>query len=164
MEQYVETEEMIYLPEEKETKVEGNLTIYTHKFYKQMKYVDKNLKETFGERIIDNSYITSKEEIEVEPNIVDQGNIKIINYMKKNKFTDKDGNVTYDEPIIYKTDTREIQTHYETHYETRYVYVDREDEEKKKEEEKVIELPKVEIKEEKGFFSKALDNILNFFH
>ena len=164
LEQYVETEEMIYLPEEKETKVEGNLTIYTHKFYKQMKYVDKNLKETFGERIIDNSYITSKEEIEVEPNIVDQGNIKIINYMKKNKFTDKDGNVTYDEPIIYKTDTREIQTHYETHYETRYVYVDREDKEKKKEEEKVIELPKVEIKEEKGFFSKALDNILNFFH
>ena len=33
---------MIYLPEEIDTKVEGNLITYTHNFYKQMKYVDKN--------------------------------------------------------------------------------------------------------------------------
>ena len=30
--------------------------------------------------------------------------------MKKNKFIDKDGNETFDEPIIYKTDTHVIQT------------------------------------------------------
>ena len=110
LEKYIESEEMIHLPEEIDTKVEGNLTTYTHKFYKQMKYIDKNSKETFGDKILENSYTTSKEEIEVEPSIVDQGNVKLTNYMKKNKFTDKDGNVTYDEPKIYKTDTYVIET------------------------------------------------------
>ena len=119
IEKYIESEEVIYLPEETDTKVEGNKTTYTHKFYKQMKFVDKNLKETFGERILHNSYTTSKEEIEVDPSIVSQGNIKITNYMKKNKFTDKDGNITYDEPKIYKTDTHETQT--VVHYKTEYV-------------------------------------------
>ena len=116
LEKYIESEEMIHLPEEIDTKVEGNLTTYTHKFYKQMKFIDKNSKETFGEKILENSYTTSKEEIEVEPSIVDQGNVKLTNYMKKNKFTDKDGNVTYDEPKIYKTDTHVIETRTETHY------------------------------------------------
>lgn len=116
LEKYIESEEMIHLPEEIDTKVEGNLTTYTHKFYKQMKFIDKNSKETFGEKILENSYTTSKEEIEVEPSIVDQGNVKLTNYMKKNKFTDKDGNVTYDEPKIYKTDTHVIETRIETHY------------------------------------------------
>ena len=110
LEKYIESEEMIHLPEEIDTKVEGNLTTYTHKFYKQMKYIDKNSKETFGDKILENSYTTSKEEIEVEPSIVDQGNVKLTNYMKKNKFTDKDGNVTYDEPKIYKTNTYVIET------------------------------------------------------
>ena len=110
LEKYIESEEMIYLPEEIDTKVEGNLTTYTHKFYKQMKYIDKNSKETFGDKILENSYTTSKEEIEVEPSIIDQGNVKLTNYMKKNKFTDKDGNVTYDEPKIYKTNTYVIET------------------------------------------------------
>ena len=110
LEKYIESEEMIHLPEEIDTQVEGNLTTYTHKFYKQMKYIDKNSKETFGEKILENSYKTTKEEIEVAPSIVDQGNIKLTNYMKKNKFTDKDGNVTYDEPKIYKTNTYVIET------------------------------------------------------
>ena len=110
LEKYIESEEMIHLPEEIDTKVEGNLTTYTHKFYKQMKYIDKNSKETFGDKILENSYTTSKEEIEVEPSIIDQGNVKLTNYMKKNKFTDKDGNVTYDEPKIYKTNTYVIET------------------------------------------------------
>ena len=109
LEKYIESEEMIHLPEEIDTKVEGNLTTYTHKFYKQMKYIDKNSKETFGDKILENYYTTSKEEIEVEPSIIDQGNVKLTNYMKKNKFTDKDGNVTYDEPKIYKIDA--IETH-----------------------------------------------------
>ena len=110
LEKYIESEEMIHLPEEIDTKVEGNLTTYTHKFYKQMKYIDKNSKETFGDKILENYYTTSKEEIEVEPSIIDQGNVKLTNYMKKNKFTDKDGNVTYDEPKIYKTNTYVIET------------------------------------------------------
>ena len=103
---------MIYLPEEIDTKEEGNLTTYTHKFYKQMKYIDKNLNERFGERILINSYITSKEEIEVEPSIIKQGNIKLFNYRKKNKFTDKDGNINYDNPKIYKTDKHETKVKY----------------------------------------------------
>ena len=52
LEKYIESEEMIHLPEEIDTKVEGNLTTYTHKFYKQMKFIDKNSKETFGEKIL----------------------------------------------------------------------------------------------------------------
>ena len=110
LEKYIESEEMIYLPEEIDTNVEGKKTTYTHKFYKQMKYIDKNLKETFGEKILDKSYFTYKEEIELPPNIVGNGNVKLTNYMKKNKFIDKDGNETFDEPIIYKTDTHVIQT------------------------------------------------------
>ena len=39
--------------------------------------------------------------------------------MKKNKFVDKDGNITYDEPKIYNTHTHEIQT--QVHYHTEYV-------------------------------------------
>ena len=109
LEKYIEIEEMIYLPEEIDTKVEGNLTTYTHKFYKQMKYIDKNLNERFGKKILINSYITSKEEIEAEPIIINQGNIKLINYRKQNKNTDKDGIITYENPEIYKTDKHETK-------------------------------------------------------
>ena len=97
---------MIYLPEEVSDKVEGNLTISTHKFYKQLKYVDRNLKETFGEKILYNSYITKKEIVEETPLINNEGNTQIIRYRRKNKYTDKDGNITYGEPEIYKTDTQ----------------------------------------------------------
>lgn len=110
LEKYNESEEMIHLPEEIDTNVEGNKTTYTHKFYKQMKFIDKDSKETFGEKILENSYITTKEEIEVDPTIVTQGNTTITNYMKKNKFTDKDGNVTFDEPRIYNSKTHVTQT------------------------------------------------------
>ena len=106
IEKYVESEEMIYLPEEVSDKVEGNLTISTHKFYKQLKYVDRNLKETFGEKILYNSYITKKEIVEETPLINNEGNTQIIRYRRKNKYTDKDGNITYGEPEIYKTDTQ----------------------------------------------------------
>lgn len=148
IEKYREIEEMIYLPEEIDTKVEGNLTTYTHKFYKQMKYVDKNLKETFGDKILYNSFITSKEEIEVEPTIIDQGNLKLTNYMKKNKFIDQDGNITYDEPKIYKTDTHEIQTKYV------HEYIPIKENENKKEKIEYA-LPGVKVEEMKDFGALA---------
>ena len=97
---------MIYLPEEVSDKVEGNLTTSTHKFFKQLKYVDRNLKETFGEKILYNSYNTYKEVVEETPLTKSEGNTQIISYRRKNKYTDKDGNITYGEPEIYKTDTQ----------------------------------------------------------
>ncbi len=108
IEKYIETEEMVYLPEEIDDKVEGNITTSTHKFYKQLKFIDKNLKETFGDKILCNSFKTYKEVVEDTPITKTVGNTKIISYRRKNKFTDKDGKITFDEPQIYKTD------HYET--------------------------------------------------
>ena len=118
IEKYIESEEMIYLPEEISDKVEGNLTTSTHKFYKQLKYVDRNLKETFGEKILCNSYNTYKEIVEETPITTTEGNSQIINYRRKNKYTDKDGNITYGEPEIYKTDTQitRVEIHTETIY------------------------------------------------
>ena len=107
---------MIYLPEEIDDKVEGNLTISTHKFYKQLKYIDKNMKETFGEKILYNSFKTYKEVVEETPVTQTEGNMKIVSYRRKNKYTDKDGNITYDEPIIYKTDKQITQVEYHTVY------------------------------------------------
>jgi GTP-binding protein EngB required for normal cell division len=110
IEHYIETEEMIYLPEETNSITEGNKTTITHLFYKQLKFVDKNSKETYGNKILVNSYNTYKEIIEEEPLTKNEGNTQIINYRRKNKYTDKDGNITYDEPEIYKTDTHVTYT------------------------------------------------------
>ena len=101
---------MIYLPEEINSTTEGNKTTITHNFYKQLKFVDKNAKENYGEKILVNSYNTSKEVVEEEPITRTEGNTKYISYRRKNKYTDKDGNVTYDEPEIYKTDTHVTHT------------------------------------------------------
>ena len=105
VEHYIESEEMIYLPEETNSKIEGNKTIITHNFYKQLKFVDKNSKETYGEKILVETYNTSKEIVEEEPLTRSEGNTQYISYRRKNKYTDKDGNITFDEPEIYKTDT-----------------------------------------------------------
>lgn len=105
VEHYIESEEMIYLPEETNSKIEGNKTIITHNFYKQLKFVDKNSNETYGEKILVETYNTSKEIVEEEPLTRSEGNTQYISYRRKNKYTDKDGNITFDEPEIYKTDT-----------------------------------------------------------
>jgi hypothetical protein len=105
VEHYIESEEMIYLPEETNSTTEGNKTIITHNFYKQLKFVDKNSKETYGEKILVETYNTSKEIVEEEPLTRSEGNTQYISYRRKNKYTDKDGNITFDEPEIYKTDT-----------------------------------------------------------
>lgn len=105
VEHYIESEEMIYLPEETSSTTEGNKTIITHNFYKQLKFVDKNSKETYGEKILVETYNTSKEIVEEEPLTRSEGNTQYISYRRKNKYTDKDGNITFDEPEIYKTDT-----------------------------------------------------------
>jgi hypothetical protein len=105
VEHYIESEEMIYLPEETNSKTEGNKTIITHNFYKQLKFVDKNSNETYGEKILVETYNTSKEIVEEEPLTRSEGNTQYISYRRKNKYTDKDGNITFDEPEIYKTDT-----------------------------------------------------------
>ena len=110
VEHYIETEEMIYLPEEINSTTEGNKTTITHNFYKQLKFVDKNAKENYGEKILVNSYNTYKEVVEEEPTTRTEGNTQYISYRRKNKYTDKDGNVTYDEPEIYKTDTHVTHT------------------------------------------------------
>lgn len=144
LEKFIEIEEMIYLPEEIDEKTEGNVTTYTHKFYKQMKYIDKNLNETFGKKIFIKSYITSKEEIEVEPVIQENENIKVINYRKKNKLIDKDGNITFEEPKIYKTDT------HITKVEHHYKEIIKEVERKSPKESEKHKSNGVEITEEKG--------------
>ena len=105
VEHYIESEEMIYLPEETSSTTEGNKTIITHNFYKQLKFVDKNSNETYGEKILVETYNTSKEIVEEEPLTRSEGNTQYISYRRKNKYTDKDGNITFDEPEIYKTDT-----------------------------------------------------------
>ena len=105
VEHYIESEEMIYLPEETNSTTEGNKTIITHNFYKQLKFVDKNSKETYGEKILVETYNTSKEIVEEDPLTRSEGNTQYISYRRKNKYTDKDGNITFDEPEIYKTDT-----------------------------------------------------------
>ena len=105
VEHYIESEEMIYLPEETNSTTEGNKTTITHNFYKQLKFVDKNSKETYGEKILVETYNTSKEIVEEEPLTRSEGNTQYISYRRKNKYTDKDGNITFDEPEIYKTDT-----------------------------------------------------------
>ena len=110
VEHYIETEEMIYLPEEINSTTEGNKTTITHNFYKQLKFMDKNAKENYGEKILVNSYNTYKEVIEEEPITKTEGNTQYISYRRKNKYTDKDGNITYDEPEIYKTDTHVTHT------------------------------------------------------
>ena len=117
---YIETEEMTFLPEEIEDKVDGNKTTSTHKFYKQLKFVDKNKKETFGKKILLDSFKTFKEVVEDTPIIQTEGNTQITNYRRKNKHTDKNGKVTYDDPIIYKSDRQTTVTKIET----RTVYVD----------------------------------------
>ena len=109
VEHYIESEEMIYLPEETNSTTEGNKTIITHNFYKQLKFVDKNSKETYGEKILVETYNTSKEIVEEEPLTRSEGNTQYISYRRKNKYTDKDGNITFDEPEIYKTDTHVTQ-------------------------------------------------------
>jgi hypothetical protein len=110
VEHYIESEEMIYLPEETNSTTEGNKTIITHNFYKQLKFVDKNSKETYGEKILVETYNTSKEIVEEEPLTRSEGNTQYISYRRKNKYTDKDGNITFDEPEIYKTDTHVTHT------------------------------------------------------
>ena len=110
VEHYIESEEMIYLPEETNSKIEGNKTIITHNFYKQLKFVDKNSNETYGEKILVETYNTSKEIVEEEPLTRSEGNTQYISYRRKNKYTDKDGNITFDEPEIYKTDTHVTHT------------------------------------------------------
>jgi hypothetical protein len=110
VEHYIESEEMIYLPEETSSTTEGNKTIITHNFYKQLKFVDKNSKETYGEKILVETYNTSKEIVEEEPLTRSEGNTQYISYRRKNKYTDKDGNITFDEPEIYKTDTHVTHT------------------------------------------------------
>ena len=110
VEHYIESEEMIYLPEETSSTTEGNKTIITHNFYKQLKFVDKNSKETYGEKILVETYNTSKEIVEEEPLTRSEGNTQYISYRRKNKYTDKDGNITFDEPEIYKTDTHTTHT------------------------------------------------------
>jgi GTPase Era involved in 16S rRNA processing len=110
VEHYIESEEMIYLPEETNSTTEGNKTIITHNFYKQLKFVDKNSKETYGEKILVETYNTSKEIVEEEPLTRSEGNTQYISYRRKNKYTDKDGNITFDEPEIYKTDTHTTHT------------------------------------------------------
>ena len=109
VEHYIESEEMIYLPEETNSTTEGNKTTITHNFYKQLKFVDKNSKETYGEKILVETYNTSKEIVEEEPLTRSEGNTQYISYRRKNKYTDKDGNITFDEPEIYKTDTHVTQ-------------------------------------------------------
>ena len=110
VEHYIESEEMIYLPEETNSTTEGNKTTITHNFYKQLKFVDKNSKETYGEKILVETYNTSKEIVEEEPLTRSEGNTQYISYRRKNKYTDKDGNITFDEPEIYKTDTHTTHT------------------------------------------------------
>ena len=110
VEHYIESEEMIYLPEETNSTTEGNKTIITHNFYKQLKFVDKNSNETYGEKILVETYNTSKEIVEEEPLTRSEGNTQYISYRRKNKYTDKDGNITFDEPEIYKTDTHVTHT------------------------------------------------------
>lgn len=90
IEKYVETEEMIYLPEEINEKTEGNITTITHNNYKQLKFIDKDKKETFGEKILVDSYETYKEVIEEAPIITTSGNTETISCRRKNKYTDKD--------------------------------------------------------------------------
>lgn len=120
IEKYVETEEMIYLPEEINEKTEGNITTITHNNYKQLKFIDKDKKETFGEKILVDSYNTYKEVVEDEPITKDEGNTKIISYRRKNKYTDKEGKITYDEPQIYNTTTHVIETQTVTKVEHHY--------------------------------------------
>ena len=104
---------MIYLPEETNSITEGKKTTITHNFYKQLKFVDKNSKETYGEKILVEHYNTYKEIVE---DTKSEGNT--IFYRRKNKYTDKDGNIAYDEPEIYHTATTNIV------YKTETIYVD----------------------------------------
>ena len=110
---------MIYLPEETNSTTEGNKTTITHNFYKQLKFVDKNSKETFGEKILVETYDTYKEIVEETPITRTEGNTQYISYRRKTKYIDKDKNVTFDEPEIYKTDTH--VTHTVVREEIRYV-------------------------------------------
>ena len=110
VEHYIESEEMIYLPEETNSTTEGNKTTITHNFYKQLKFVDKNSKETYGEKILVDTYDTYKEIVEETPLTRTEGNTQYISYRRKTKYTDKDKNITFDEPEIYKTDTHVTYT------------------------------------------------------
>ena len=120
IEKYIETEEMIYLPEEINEKTEGNKTTITHNNYKQLKFVDKDKKETFGEKILVDTYNTYKEVVEETPITTTEGNTKIISYRRKNKYTDKDGNITFDEPEVYNTITHVTETKTEVIREIHY--------------------------------------------
>ena len=113
VEHYIESEEMIYLPEETNSTTEGNKTTITHNFYKQLKFVDKNSKETYGEKILVETFNTSKEIVEEDPLTRSEGNTQYISYRRKNKYIDKDGNITFDEPEIYRTDTHVTYTQIE---------------------------------------------------
>ena len=48
---------MIYLPEEINEKTEGNITTITHNNYKQLKFIDKDKKETFRELLMSLKFI-----------------------------------------------------------------------------------------------------------
>ena len=107
IEYYIESEEMIYLPEEVNSEVNGKLTTYNHNLYKQKKFVDKNLNVTFGEKFLVENWKTYKEIIE-DSYTQNYGNTVITYYRRKNKFNDKYNNVTYDEPEIYNTHRQTI--------------------------------------------------------
>ena len=65
------------------------------------------------------SYNTYKEVVEDTPITTTDGNTKIISYRRKNKYTDKDKKITFDEPEIYNTLTEVTRTEVirEVHYE-----------------------------------------------
>jgi hypothetical protein len=69
--------------------------------------VDKNLNVTFGEKFLVENWKTYKEIIE-DSYTQNYGNTVVTYYRRKNKFTDKYNNVTYDEPEIYNTHSQTV--------------------------------------------------------
>ena len=113
---WCETEENIHLPEESKLEIIGDEQITTYFKYDQIKKTDRYNNITYGPKVLIETWKTKEATIDAESRQVGSGNCYTIEKLKKKKYTDRNGKLTYGEPYVVSSERVVTQTKTEIIY------------------------------------------------
>lgn len=109
LEKWYETEENVHLPVESNLEIIGEEQITTFCKYDQIKKIDRHNNITYGPKVLIETWKTKETAEDAGSRQVGSGDVYTIEKLKKKKYTDRDGKVTYGEPYVVSSQNVVIQ-------------------------------------------------------
>ena len=105
---------IIHLPEESKLEIIGEGKITTYFKYDQVKITDRYNKDTYGPKILIETWKTKETTIDADSRQVGSGDVCANEKLNKKQFTDRYGKITNGEPFVVNSER--VITQHITHY------------------------------------------------